>query len=177
MERHGIVFSLALILGATAWGYNISDVTISPAAPTTQSPVTVTVTGEAPSTNYHLDHADKQQIGNIIFLNLYWSSTDNGGMVMVPYTHDESLGTLAAGRYTVYVRGYDNGLVRANDSVSFSVTRAATSGSVWPGFFLFFWSSWPGMGTSASGTQSQIITINNGQISFEFSFTNQADPD
>jgi hypothetical protein len=165
MGRHAVGLALVLVLSTTTWGYYISNVTVSPSNPTTQTPVTVTVTGNAPATNYHLDSVNRWQLGNFIFLDMYWSSTDNGGMALVPYTHDESLGTLAAGNYTVYVRSFYNSLVRESKSVSFSVSKA-TSGSGWPGFFWFFWSS------GTSGSQTQIITINNGQISFEFSFSN-----
>jgi len=169
MGRHAAWLALVLVFSTTAWGYYISDVTVSPTNPTTQTPVTVTVTGNAPATNYHLDHVDRSQIGNFIFLDMYWTSTDNGGMVLVPYTHDESLGTLAAGRYTVYVRSYYNSLIRQTESVSFSVSKVPDT-STGLGFFWFYFWSWPGAG--GSQTQTQIIIINGSQISFDFSFPN-----
>ena len=95
-----------------------------------------------------------------------------GGTVLVPYTHDESLGTLTAGNYTVYVRSFHNGLVRENKSVSFSVSRV-TDPSGWPGIFWHYW-WWPGTNGSTGFIQMQTIIISSGQISFEFSFSNSA---
>ena len=167
MGRHATWLLLVLALSTTAWGYYISNVTVSPWNPTTQTPVTVTVMGNAPATNYHLDNVTRWQLGNFIFLDMCWSSTGVGATVMVPYTHDESLGTLPAGHYTVYVRSYYNGLIRQTESVSFSVSKVPDA-STWPGFFWFYFWSWPGAG----GSQTQIIIINGSQISFDFSFSN-----
>jgi len=167
MGRHPASLLLVLAFGTTTWAYYISDVTISPANPTTQTPVTVTVAGEAPATNYTLDHVNQWQMGNFIFIDMYWTSTDVGATVMVPYTHDESLGTLAAGHYTVYVRSYYSGLVRQTESASFSVSKVPDT-STGLGFFWFYFWSWPGAG----GSQTQIIMINGNQISFDFSFSN-----
>jgi hypothetical protein len=170
MGRHAVWLLLVLVFSTTAWGYYISNVTVSPLNPTTETPVTVTVTGNAPATNYHLDSVNRWQLGNFIFIDMYWTSTDIGATVMVPYTHDESLGTLAAGHYTVYVRSFYDSLVRESKSVSFSVSKA-TDASTWPGFFWHYW-WWPGTGGSWGFIQTQIIVIGNTEISFEFSFSN-----
>jgi len=172
MRRYAVLLSLVLVFSTTTWGYYISNVTVSPSNPTTLTPVTITVAGNAPATNYHLDSVNRWQLGNIIFLDVYWSSAGMGGTVLVPYTHDESLGTLTAGNYTVYVRSFHNGLVRENKSVSFSVSRV-TDPSGWPGIFWHYW-WWPGTNGSTGFIQMQTIIISSGQISFEFSFSNSA---
>jgi hypothetical protein len=168
MRRYAVLL-IVLAFSTSTWGYYISSVTVSPASPTTTTPVKVTVTGNAPATNYHLDHADLSRIANMFFLDMYWDSTGMGGMALTPYTHEESLGTLTAGQYVVYVRSFYDGLMRQSKSVSFKVTKAANQ-SVWPGIFWYYW-LWPGTNGFMSSVQMQSIIISDGQISFDFSFS------
>jgi len=164
MKRYAVLLSLVLAFSTTAWGYHISDVTISPLNPTTQTPVTVTVTGNAPATNYTLDHSNLWQLGSMLFLDIYWTSADNGGMVLVPYTHEKSLGTLAEGNYTVWVRSFCDGLIRENKQVSFTVTKAIVNPPTGPGVFWFSW-HWTSVNgfsfTSTIQFQSTLITLSN----------------
>jgi hypothetical protein len=164
MKRYAVLLSLVLAFSTTAWGYHISDVTVSPLNPTTQTPVTITVTGNAPATNYHLDHSNLWQLGAMFFLDIYWTSTDNGGMVLVPYTHQKSLGTLAAGKYLVCVRSFCDGLVRESKNVSFTVTRVIVNPPTWPGLFWYslFWTSSNGSSfTSTIQIQGTLVTLSN----------------
>lgn len=177
MRRYAVLLSLVLVSSTTAWGYYISEVTVSPPNPTTLTPVTVKVTGNAPATNYHLDHSTSWQLGTMYFLDMYWTSgTGIGGMALVPYTHEESLGTLAEGSYILYVRSFCDGLMRDSKSVSFKVTKAIVIGPpVWPGVF---WNSWWWVGSNGfmSSIQVQAWILGPGEISFDFSVTNSVNP-
>ncbi|MBN1507518.1 MAG: hypothetical protein JW955_11770 [Sedimentisphaerales bacterium] len=167
--RRYITLPIVLAFSTSAWGYYISSVTVSPDSPTTATPVTVTVTGNAPATNYTLDHADVSRMANMLFLDMYWTSTGMGGTMLVPYTHQESLGTLTEGRYVVCVRSFYDGLIRKNKSVSFKVTKA-TDLPVWPGIFWYYW-LWPGTTGFVSSIQMQSVIISIGQTSFDFTFS------
>jgi len=167
MTRYAVL-SIVLALSTSAWGYYISSVTVSPAGPTTATPVKVTVTGNAPATNYQLDHTNLWRLGNMFFLDMYWDSTGMGGMALTPYTHEESLGTLTEGQYVAYVRSFYDGLMRQSKSVSFKVTKAINP-PTWPGIFWYYW-LWPGANGFVSVFQMQSIIIWDGQISFDFSF-------
>ena len=176
MRRYVGLLSLVLVSSTTAWGYYISEVTVSPPNPTTSTPVTVKVTGPAPATNYQLDHSTVWQLGGMYFLDMYWTSTGVGGMALVPYTHEESLGTLAEGSYILSVRSFCDGLVRDRRSVSFKVSKAIViNPPVWPGVF---WHSWWWAGSSGlmSSIQVQAWILGPGEISFDFSVTNSVGP-
>jgi hypothetical protein len=164
MKRYTVLLSLVLAFSTTTWGYHISGVTVTPLNPTTQTPVTVTVTGNAPATNYHLDHSDLWQLGAMVFLDIYWTSADNGGMVLVPYTHQKSLGTLAEGKYMVWVRSFCDGVMRESKNVSFTVTKVIVNPPTWPGLFWFslFWTNSNGSSfTSVIQIQGTLVTISN----------------
>jgi hypothetical protein len=171
MRRYAVLLSLVLAFSTTTWGYNISDVTISPWSPTTTTPVSVTVTGNAPATNYYLDQANLWQLGNMFFLDMSWTRAGIGGMALVPYTHEESLGTLAEGKYVVYVRSFCDSLMRDSKSVSFTVSKATgIDPSLWPG--LFWYSSWwIGLNGSTSLIQIHALIWGPSEVSLDLSLT------
>jgi len=150
MEKIVIFLLVVLACSATTWGYYISDVTVAPAAPTTADEVCVTVSGNAPATNYALNQVDTWSIGSMIFVDMYWISMDMGGAALVPYEETVPLGALAAGKYTVYVRSYDAGMIRKRESVSFTVAKeAGPSPNPWS--WSWSWSWGDGSGFSFSG--------------------------
>jgi hypothetical protein len=140
MKRYTLLLCMMLVTTTTtASGYYISDVTVTPGSPTTADAVTVTVCGNAPATNYALDHTDVRMFAKMIFLDMYWVSPGAGAMVLVPYSEDISLGALAEGRYTVYVRSYDAGLMRQNETACFTVAGCSEP-DPWPDWS-WSWSS------------------------------------
>jgi hypothetical protein len=166
------LLSFVVVLTTTAWGYNISDVTVSPSSPTTSTPVKVTVTGSAPATNYHLAYSTLSHLGDLYLLDIYWTSgTGIGGTVMVPYTHEKALGTLAAGKHTVSVRSFCDGLVRDTRSVSFTVAGGPVVNP--PGWPNLFWNHWWWTGSNGSMTwiQVQAFIFGSGDISIDFSLS------
>ena len=170
MRRCAVLLPLVLVFAATAWGYHISDVTISPTSPTTATPVKVTVTGYAPATNCPFDHATLWTLGTMYFLDLYWTSSAGiGSMALVPYSHDESIGLLPVGKYVVYVRTFCDGLLEESKSVSFTVSQALSLN--WPTLPSLFGNSWwwPNMNspTVITAAQVQTLALSPGQISID----------
>jgi hypothetical protein len=140
----------------------ISSLKIKPANPTPSDDVSVTVGGWKPSSNLVVGNATVQVEGQTIWLDLYWQEqpsappvTASGGSMDqmqacsfsltvtqydltppyegVPYEYTKSLGTFAAGTYTLNVANHDK--VSGSKSTSFTVKAAGSQSSPWPAWF------------------------------------------
>jgi hypothetical protein len=140
----------------------ISSLKIDPANPTPSDDVSVTVGGWKPSSNLVVGNATVQVEGQTIWLDLYWQEqpsappvTASGGSMDqmqacsfsltvtqydltppyegVPYEYTKSLGTFAAGTYTLNVANHDK--VSGSKSTSFTVKAAGSQSSPWPAWF------------------------------------------
>jgi hypothetical protein len=124
------VLGLLLLSGITtvAWGYRITDVSVTPANPGPSDDVSVTVSGWKPASNYGFDHADVRIVGSFIMLDMYWHSEGFGAQVVTPYAETRCLGKLNPGAYTISVRSWLNGRFGETKSKSFTVSAANTDG-------------------------------------------------
>jgi hypothetical protein len=144
----------------------ISSLKIDPANPTPSDEVSVTVVGWKPASNLVVGNAAVRIEGQTIWLDLYWQeqaspppATACGGSMGqmeacsfsltvtqydltppydgVPYEYAKSLGTFAAGTYTLNVANHDK--VSGSKSTTFTVKSAATGqGQPWPAWLAEF---------------------------------------
>jgi hypothetical protein len=139
----------------------ISSLEIDPARPTPSDVVSVTVSGWKGSPNFVVGSAEVWPAGQTIYVDLYWQEQTppptpqpSGSMDQaqacsfsltvtqydltppyggVPYEYTESLGTFAAGTYTLNVANH--GKVSGSKSTSFTVGSAASQEPQWPAWF------------------------------------------
>lgn len=99
-------FMAAAIVGTMSslgLGQLLTGVSVVPASPSDSDPITLHVTGERISTSWEIDHTAFVQNGNDLTLSLFWASSGAGSPVMLPFTHDESIGVLPEGWYQLTV--------------------------------------------------------------------------
>lgn len=165
-----LLILLMMVLSRAVWGRRISAVSVSPANPTNAAPVTVVVEGSSPAMSCRLNGTDLRRLGNALLLDMYWRDTGYGGIALAPYRHQESLGSLGIGQYTLMVRSICDGLTHETEAISFTVSDPVGSRPrIWPHM------SWcsllsPGTDNSKSLTQIQSIVIDSGSISSDISF-------
>jgi hypothetical protein len=99
----------------------MQELSVQPENPTSAMPVTIRV-----RMNHQLlfDRSETQTNFSMITVKVYWKSSPIGG-VGVPSQQSVSLGTLAAGRYTVYVQSFYEGRFTDMEHLSIQVTEGA----------------------------------------------------
>jgi hypothetical protein len=97
---------MVLALGAQAQTfYYINNIGVSPAAPTTADPVTLTLFGDLSASNSFIVSTSQNVLGNQVQLMVIASSQGIGLPALVPHDESFNLGTLAAGTYTISING------------------------------------------------------------------------
>jgi len=128
MERCALSFLLWAGIGTVAWGYHITEVSVTPADPSPSDDVTVTVSGWKPASNYGCDDVGVRIVGSFIMLDMYWHSEGLGAQVITPYDETRCVGKLNSGTYSVSVRSWLNGRFGETKSKSFTVSAATGGG-------------------------------------------------
>lgn len=99
-----LLFLLPTLLGAQTY-YYVNNIGVSPAAPTTADPVTITLLGDLSATNSFIIGTSSNVVGGQVELMVNAGSQGIGAPVLVPHDEPFALGTLAAGTYTIVITG------------------------------------------------------------------------
>jgi hypothetical protein len=119
---------LVLAVGAQAQTfYYINSIGTFPAAPTTADPVTLTLFGDLSASNSYIVSTGSNVIGNQVQLTVTAASQGIGLPVLVPQDESFSLGTLAAGTYTITINGSGIGDFAPAPEHQFTVTAGGGS--------------------------------------------------
>lgn len=152
------------VVNAQTYFY-ISTISVSPAEPTENDAITISLTGDLSSTGSFVVSAEYMLMSNIVHITV--TAADNGGLsVLVPHTEEVSIGTLPEGSYGILVDGtaiddsapefqhsfnVSGGGPSCDDldpisvqwgmfsdtAITVHVTNAASGGFDYPGFILF----------------------------------------
>ena len=115
----------------------IIDVWIEPADPTSATAVTLYV---SLADCLQLDRLEIRKTATIVTVKMYWNDLpdgDSGSAGSPPMQHEEPLGVLAPGAYSVSIQSFYQGRFVDADRLSFRVTKASLPGpmknidSVW----------------------------------------------
>lgn len=99
---------LLLLLPAGAFAqtyYYIDNIVVSPPAPTTTDPITITVIGNLSSSNSFIVSASHSVVGTQVNIDIVASASGVGLPVQVPHNESFAIGTLPAGNYTIVIAG------------------------------------------------------------------------
>ncbi len=125
MKRYAWVVTAILALCTAAQG----EISITPSEPTSQDEVQVTVSRWTNTGGYHIDDVTAQVVGNLIQLDLFWTTPSPGSIVtqaFVLHKRTLSLGQLSPGIYTVRVTHH--GMRDGMESAFFTVSDSPAAG-------------------------------------------------
>ncbi len=97
-----------LLLAAQTF-YYVNNIGVSPAAPTTADPVTITLFGDLSASNSYIIGTAHNVVGGQVQITVNAGSQGIGIPVLVPHDESFNLGTLAAGTYTITIGGTSTG--------------------------------------------------------------------
>ena len=104
----------------------IDSAYVEPTSPTTAEPVVLHVSVQD---DLQLDKVETQQIGNMFMVRIYWKEPPAGSAGAGPTDCQESLGTLAEGKYRVLIQSRCERMLAGTAQVSFEVKAASAPGS------------------------------------------------
>ncbi len=132
MDKYRISMGLLLAMAAVTTAQSITlpslqrkgaieDAYVSPTPPTTAMPVVLHVTV---ADALKVDRIEKQQIGNMYMIRVYWTEPTAGSYVFGAGHAQESLGVLAKGTYRLFIQSLCNNLLAGSKQLSFDVVDA-----------------------------------------------------
>lgn len=134
MDKVRIITGLLLAMAAVTTAQSITfpslqrkgaieEVYVSPTTPTTAAPVVLHVTV---ADALKVDRIEKQQIGSMYMIRIYWTEPSAGSYVFGAGHAQESLGVLAKGTYRLFIQSLCNNLLAGSKQLSFEVVDAPT---------------------------------------------------
>lgn len=122
MHLRWLLLCIAMLsLSAMQGQVGITRVETSPTLITTCDSAIAIVKGNLPASNYFLDSSLVAQNANTYTLTLYYSSSGFGLPTITPFTHEENLGVLSQGTYTLNVQYFINGNLSDQQDTTFGV--------------------------------------------------------
>lgn len=103
------LLSAAPLLLAAQTYFHVNNIGVSPPAPTTADPVTITLFGDLSASNSYIVSTSSNVVGGQVQITVNAASQGIGLPVLVPHTESFSLGTLPAGSYTITIGGTATG--------------------------------------------------------------------
>lgn len=85
--------------------YYIDNISVSPPAPTTSDPITITVIGNLSSSNAMIVSASHSVVGSTVYLDIVAAAPGIGLPVLTPHNETFNIGTLPAGNYIISIGG------------------------------------------------------------------------
>lgn len=84
--------------------FYINTISVDPVEPTTNDPITISLTGDLSSSGASIVSTSYMLMGNIVHITV--NAADNGGLgVLVPHTEEVFIGDLPEGSYSILVDG------------------------------------------------------------------------
>ena len=93
-----------LVLCAQTYFY-IDNITVTPAAPTTSDPITITVSGNLASSNAYIVSASHSVVGSTVQITIVAAASGIGLPVLTPHSEVFNIGILPPGTYMIVISG------------------------------------------------------------------------
>ncbi|MBL8002482.1 MAG: hypothetical protein JNL05_11015 [Flavobacteriales bacterium] len=103
-----LLLSVSMVLACLAQAqtyYYVNGITVTPPAPTTNDPVTITLNGDLSASSSYIIGTAHNVVGGQVQLTVNAGTQGIGLPVLVPHDEAFNLGTLAAGTYTITLSG------------------------------------------------------------------------